>query len=81
MATLTNIGATLRKGLRLKETPQTFTNIDRARKALQRKGAYLLQLPTGDYAVCKNDATCDRLSMMADALLLCIAQGGKIYNV
>lgn len=82
MTTTTNdIAQTIRKALRLREKPAIFKTITSARKAIRNGAAYLLELPTGAFAICRNDATCDRLCNVADATLIAIADGGKWYEV
>lgn len=79
--TTTDIAQTIRKALRLREKPQVFKSITSARKAIRNGAAYLLELPTGAFALCRNDATCDRLCNVADATLIAIAEGGKWFEV
>lgn len=79
--TTNDIAQTIKKALRLRETLRIFESITRARKAIKSGAAYLLALPTGKYALCTQDATCDRLCSVADATLIAVAYGGKWYEV
>lgn len=81
MATTMNIGQAIKNALRLRETPQIFRSDKRARAAVKGGITYLLQMPTGVYATCQQDVTCDRLCVVADALLIAISYGGKWHEV